>query len=75
MKKANYNRIKAVLAEKNKTNVILANHLGVNKQTVSTWCRNIKQPSYNTLYEIAKFLNVEIGDLFTPIKDIKELES
>ena len=34
------NRIKAVLAEVGKTNLWLAEQLGVNQTTVSKWCTN-----------------------------------
>ena len=35
-----YNRIKAVLAEKGKTNNWLAENMNINKTTVSKWCTN-----------------------------------
>lgn len=66
----NYNRIKAVLAEKKKTNLELAKHLNVYPQTVSKWCTNVKQPSIERLFEIAKFLEVEASELISPMKNL-----
>lgn len=53
-----YNRIKAVLAEQGKTNNCLAEQLGMNRTTVSKWCRNEMQPRVETLFEIAKVLGI-----------------
>ena len=63
------NRLKVVLAEKKRTNKWLAEQLGKDPATVSKWCTNTIQPNVETLVEIAKLLNVEIQDLFWPIKD------
>ena len=62
------NRLKVVLAEKKRTNKWLAEQLGKDPATVSKWCTNTIQPNVETLVEIAKCLNVEIQDLFWPIK-------
>ena len=62
------NRLKDVLAEKKRTNKWLAEQLGKDPATVSKWCTNTIQPNVETLVEIAKCLNVEIQDLFWPIK-------
>ena len=59
----NINRIKAVLAERMKTNKWLADELGVAPTTVSKWCTNDSQPTLETLIKIAKALECEIGDL------------
>lgn len=59
----NINRIKAVLADKMKTNKWLAGELGVAPTTVSKWCTNDSQPPLDTLIKIAKLLECEIGDL------------
>lgn len=63
------NRLKVVLAEKKRTNKWLAEQLDKDPATVSKWCTNTIQPNVETLVEIAKCLNVEIQDLFWPIKD------
>jgi len=62
------NRIKVVLAEKNKTNKWLAETLGKNEATVSRWCTNENQPSIETLYQIAKMLDIDIRELFNRTK-------
>ena len=61
--KESINRIKVVLADKNKTNKWLAEQLGKNPATVSKWCTNSSQPGVESLIEIARILEVEVGDL------------
>lgn len=58
-----FNRIKAVLAEKGKTNNWLAETLKVNRTSVSKWCTNKMQPTVDTLFEIAEALDVEAREL------------
>jgi transcriptional regulator with XRE-family HTH domain len=67
--KKNYNRIKVVLAEKNRTAKELATVLNKTESTVSRWCTNDVQPSVETLAEIAKYLDVDIRDLLNPTKE------
>jgi transcriptional regulator with XRE-family HTH domain len=57
------NRIKAVLAEGNRTNRWLAESLGKNEATISRWCTNETQPSLETLVEVAQVLNVDVREL------------
>ncbi|MEO2050589.1 MAG: helix-turn-helix transcriptional regulator [Allomuricauda sp.] len=68
MKKINYNRIKAVLAEENVASKELAKHLDKTESTVSRWCTNDVQPSVEVLYQIAKFLDVDIRELLVSTK-------
>lgn len=56
------NRIKVMLAEKEKTNKWLAEQVGKDPATISKWCTNTAQPSLEMLLQIAKVLNVEIKD-------------
>jgi len=63
MDKEVYNRIKAVLAEQGKTNNWLADELGMNRTTVSKWCRNQMQPRVETLFQIAKVLKIDVRAL------------
>lgn len=63
-----HNRIKAVLAEQNKTNLWLAAVLKKNKATVSKWCTNDIQPSLETLYSIADALSVDVKELIVSSK-------
>lgn len=53
------NRLKVVLAEKNKKGKWLAEQLGKNEATVSRWCSNAAQPSLEMLVKIASILNVD----------------
>jgi transcriptional regulator with XRE-family HTH domain len=62
------NRLKAVLAEKQKTGKWLADQLNKSETTVSRWCRNEIQPSMETLLEIAKLLDIDIKDLLNSSK-------
>jgi putative transcriptional regulator len=66
--KRTYNRIKAVLAEKSKTNLWLADTLDKNKATISKWCTNEIQPSIETLFQIADVLNIDVRDLLVSNK-------
>ena len=53
------NRLKIVLAEKNRKGKWLAEQLGKNEATVSRWCSNTAQPSLEMLVKIASVLNVD----------------
>lgn len=66
--KENLNRIKVVLAEKKKTNKWLAEQLGKDPATVSKWCTNSAQPGLETLVEVARLLEVEVGNLVNTVK-------
>lgn len=57
------NRIKVVLAEKDKTNKWLAEQVGKSYVTISRWCTNEIQPSLENLYKIAQVLDIDIKDL------------
>ena len=56
------NRLRVILAERQITNRWLAGQLGKSEMTISRWTTNKAQPSLNQLIEMAKLLNVEIGD-------------
>jgi DNA-binding XRE family transcriptional regulator len=64
MAKLILNRLRVVLAEKNKTNRWIADQLKVNENTVSKWATNSQQPSLITFYRIALLLEVDMKDLF-----------
>jgi transcriptional regulator with XRE-family HTH domain len=57
------NRIKGVLADKNKTNLWLAKQLGKDKSTISKWCTNDQQPTLETLFDVAEVLGVDVCEL------------
>ena len=54
------NRIKAVLADKQKTSKWLAEQLGKSETTVSRWASNKIQPSLEQLFEIANVLAIDV---------------
>lgn len=58
------NRLKVILAEKNKTGRWLAEQMGRDKATVSKWCTNTSQPDVSTFVQIAELLGVDFKDLF-----------
>ena len=57
------NRLKIVLAEKNRKGKWLAEQLGKNEATVSRWCSNTAQPSLEMLVRIAELLDVDTREL------------
>lgn len=63
---AKLNRIKAVLAEQERTSKWLAEQVGKSACTVSKWCSNSVQPDLNTLDQIARTLKVDVKDLLNP---------
>jgi putative transcriptional regulator len=67
-KKVVYNRIKAALAEKAITNKELAHKLHVTPESVSRWCTNDMQPSIETLFDVAKILDVDVRELLVKTK-------
>jgi len=71
MSEQTFNRIKEMLARKGEQNIALAESLGVDTRTVSTWCTNSSQPPIATLFRIARFLGMEAGDLLTRMDDLK----
>jgi transcriptional regulator with XRE-family HTH domain len=60
------NRLKAVLAERDKSGKWLADQLGKSTCTVSKWCSNTTQPDLQTLTKIAQLLNIDARDLLIP---------
>ncbi|HRF68652.1 MAG TPA: helix-turn-helix transcriptional regulator [Muribaculum sp.] len=54
------NRIKVVLAEKQRTNRWLAEQMDKSENTISRWCSNKSQPSILQLQEIANLLDVDV---------------
>lgn len=62
------NRLKVVLVEQKRTGKWLAEKPGKNEATVSRWCANVSQPSLETLFAIAKALNVDVRELIIGTK-------
>jgi len=63
-----YNRLKIVLAEKERTGTWLSEQMGHSISTVSRWMTNKVQPSVEQLYEIARHLDVDVKDLLVSSK-------
>lgn len=68
MDNVRYNRIKAVLAEQDKTGTWLSEKMSRNLGTVSRWMTNKIQPSVEQLYEIAHHLDMDVRDLLVSTK-------
>jgi len=63
-----YNRLKIVLAEKERTGTWLSEQMGHSISTVSRWMTNKVQPSVEQLYEIAHHLDVDVKELLVSSK-------
>ena len=63
MDEQKYNRIKVVLAEKDKTGRWLAEQIGKSNCTVSKYVNQKVQPDLKTLNAIANALDVDVKDL------------
>lgn len=68
MQNKQINRLKAVLADNNKTNKWLAERLHKSETTISRWCTNEVQPSLDTLTHIAELLRIDIKELLNSSK-------
>lgn len=66
---AKLNRIKAVLAEQDRTSKWLAEQVGKSACTVSKWCSNTVQPDLQTLSRISNLLEVNIKELLVDNKN------
>lgn len=63
MENKDLNRLKVVLAEKQRTNKWLAEQLGKDPATISKWCTNSAQPTLENLIQIARCLEVDVSVL------------
>ena len=68
MDEQKYNRIKVVLAEKDKTGLWLAAQIGKSHCTVSKYVNQKVQPDIKTLNAIANALDVDVKDLLVSNK-------
>ena len=66
-----YNRLKIVLAEKERTGTWLSEQMGHSISTVSRWMTNKVQPSVEQLYEISRLLEVDVKELLVSSKNIE----
>ena len=60
---AKLNRIKVVMAEKDKTGLWLSKQIGKSNTTVSKYINQRAQPDLKTLYAIADALEVDVKEL------------
>lgn len=65
------NRIKAILADKGRTNKWLAEQLNCAPTTVSKWCTNSCQPPIETFIRISELLEVSLDELVRADKSVK----
>lgn len=63
------NRLKLVMAIKNKTNKQMAKDLHVCIGSINNWRGNRTQPTLYLLFEIAQYLDVDPRDLLQPVKE------
>lgn len=63
MSELKLNRIKVVMAEKDKTGLWLREQIGKSNTTVSKYLNQRVQPDLKTLNEIANALDVDVKDL------------
>lgn len=63
MSELKLNRIKVVMAEKDKTGLWLSEQIGKSSTTVSKYLNQRVQPDLKTLNEIANALDVDVKDL------------
>ena len=63
MQEKKYNRIKVILAEKEKTGIWLGKQIGKSNTTVSKYINQRVQPDLITLNAIANALDVDVKDL------------
>ena len=59
------NRIKEIFEEKGISQAWLAKKLDKSYNTINEYARNVRQPSIEDLYRIAKILDVNAKDLLT----------
>ena len=70
MEERKYNRIKVVLAEKDKTGIWLSEKIGKSNTTISKYINQRVQPDLITLNAIANALEVDVKDLLVSNIDL-----
>lgn len=56
-------KLKLLIVERNITQQVLAEELGVHAVTVSNWCRGYTEPSKGMKLAICQVLNVELNQI------------
>ena len=72
MENKKLNRLRVVMAEKDRSNMWLSENLGVSQATVSKWVTNFSQPNLEMLIKISKLLEVDVNNLIRPEEDVIE---
>lgn len=57
-----------------KHQVDIVNDLGINKSTISTWCKGIKMPRINAIQALADYFNIGIYDLIEDKNNTSEFK-
>lgn len=68
MEEIRLNRIKVVLAEKNKTGLWLGKQIGKSSCTISKYLNQRVQPDLKTLNDIANALDIDVKELLVSNK-------
>ena len=68
MKKKQLNVVKEILDQTGRSQLWLAQQIGVSTNTISSFCRNETQPKIDILYKIANVLDIDIFKLLVPNK-------
>lgn len=55
--------LNTLMRKNGKEQIDLINDLGLNRSTVSTWCRGVKMPRMATILTLADYFNVNVSDL------------
>jgi len=66
------NRIKEILTKQGRTQKWLSKAINKSYPVVTNYCNNNKQPSIETLVEIAKTLDVDVRELLIRTKNTAE---
>ena len=70
MNETKLNRIKVVMAEKDKTGLWLSERIGKSNTTVSKYINQKVQPDLRTLNAIANALDVDVKDLLVSNREV-----
>lgn len=68
------NKIREYRKKKNLTQKELGDRIGVKHNTISSYEKGINAPEQNTLFKIARTLDVRVDDLFPPTSEIDVAE-
>jgi len=69
------NRIKEILAKQGRTQKWLSKAINKSYPVVTNYCNNNKQPSIETLFEIANVLDIDVRELLIRTKKTAENKS